>query len=125
MTVRFQASRARGWRKPVDGRLVARPSRWGNPFTVGGLIMADDWRLEGMPGFVSDLVENGMLFVRDRQMAVALYREWVALSPGVVDAARAELVGRPLGCWCPLDEPCHVDVLLEVANSTGPWPPVT
>jgi hypothetical protein len=26
------------------------------------------------------------------------------------------LRGRDLACWCPLDQPCHADVLLELAN---------
>lgn len=29
---------------------------------------------------------------------------------------RALLRGRDLVCWCPLDLPCHADVLLELAN---------
>jgi uncharacterized protein DUF4326 len=33
-----------------------------------------------------------------------------------VTAVRAALRGRDLACWCPLDVPCHADVLLEVAN---------
>ena len=28
----------------------------------------------------------------------------------------APLRGRDLVCWCPLDQPCHADVLLELAN---------
>lgn len=31
-------------------------------------------------------------------------------------AVRAELAGKDLMCWCPLDQPCHADVLLELAN---------
>jgi len=27
-----------------------------------------------------------------------------------------ELRGKDLACWCPLDKPCHADVLLEIAN---------
>lgn len=27
------------------------------------------------------------------------------------------LRGKDLACWCPLDQPCHADVLLELANS--------
>ncbi len=27
-----------------------------------------------------------------------------------------ELRGKDLACWCPLDQPCHADVLLELAN---------
>lgn len=33
-----------------------------------------------------------------------------------VDDAKRELRGKDLACWCPLDHPCHADVLLEVAN---------
>ncbi|MCR1785331.1 DUF4326 domain-containing protein [Nocardioides carbamazepini] len=28
-----------------------------------------------------------------------------------------ELAGKDLACWCPLDQPCHADVLLEIANA--------
>ena len=31
-------------------------------------------------------------------------------------ALRRELAGRDLACWCPLGQPCHADVLLELAN---------
>lgn len=27
-----------------------------------------------------------------------------------------KLEGKNLACWCPLDQPCHADVLLELAN---------
>ena len=33
-----------------------------------------------------------------------------------VEDVRSQLRGRDLACWCPLDRPCHADVLLEVAN---------
>ena len=29
---------------------------------------------------------------------------------------RRDLAGRDLACWCPPDQPCHADVLLELAN---------
>jgi hypothetical protein len=36
-----------------------------------------------------------------------------------VEDIRRELAGRNLVCWCELDQPCHADVLLEMANGTG------
>jgi Domain of unknown function (DUF4326) len=39
------------------------------------------------------------------------HREYVT-----VEDVRRELAGRDLACWCPLTEPCHADVLLEIAN---------
>lgn len=32
------------------------------------------------------------------------------------DRIRNELAGSDLACWCPLDQPCHAGVLLEIAN---------
>jgi hypothetical protein len=32
---------------------------------------------------------------------------------------RAELAGRDLLCHCPLGQPCHADVLIEIANRPG------
>jgi hypothetical protein len=32
----------------------------------------------------------------------------------------ADLRGKNLACWCPLDQPCHADVLLEIANRETP-----
>jgi Domain of unknown function (DUF4326) len=31
-------------------------------------------------------------------------------------ALRRNLAGRDLACWCPLNQPCHADVPLELAN---------
>jgi len=33
-----------------------------------------------------------------------------------VDDVKRELRGLDLACYCPLDELCHADVLLRVAN---------
>jgi hypothetical protein len=43
----------------------------------------------------------------------------LVLCPGA--PARVEdLRGKNLACWCPLDQPCHADVLLELANKDTP-----
>jgi Domain of unknown function (DUF4326) len=72
--------------------VVARPSRWGNPFRVG---------VDG-----------------DRAACVQKFR--LALDRGELPYAasevRLELGGHDLACWCPLDGPCHADVLLTVAR---------
>lgn len=36
-----------------------------------------------------------------------------------VEEIQAELAGLDLACWCRLDEPCHVDNLLMLANQKG------
>jgi hypothetical protein len=100
---RIQLRRTKGWRKPIDAVVVARPTRWGNPFRVG------------------DVIHRGPLYsghdeiVRDRAHAVRLYRQWLFTQEHSENLA-VELRGRVLACWCPLDQPCHADVLLELAN---------
>lgn len=96
MPKRVQLSRRKGWRMPPDTKSVARPGPWGNPFRVG------------RPG------PDGTI-VASIAEAVALYRTHVVGPPPGHDYA--ELRGRDLACWCPLDGPCHADVLLERANA--------
>lgn len=36
-----------------------------------------------------------------------------------VEAVRRELVGKTLACWCHVDDACHADVLLEIANGVA------
>ncbi len=36
---------------------------------------------------------------------------------GYPKADVAELRGKDLACWCPLDQLCHAEMLLEVANA--------
>jgi hypothetical protein len=36
-----------------------------------------------------------------------------------------DLAGKDLACFCPLGQPCHADVLLELANAEEPRVPTT
>lgn len=84
----------RGIALPANTKSVARPSRFGNPFRSAPTPAA-------------------------RAEAVTKYREYLARTPQLIDAARDELTGFNLACYCPLDGPCHRDVLLELINRPG------
>ena len=56
----------------------------------------------------------------DADEAVALFRDHLQRHPALVELAQRELSGFDLGCTCPLDQPCHADVWLEVANQAQP-----
>ena len=99
---RIQRKRTKGWRMPEGVVYVGRPTKWGNPFRVG-----EPYRLTTRP-------DVGRV-VGSRQEAVNLFRD-IARTPEELAEIRAELRGRDLACWCPLDQPCHADVLLELAN---------
>ncbi len=44
-------------------------------------------------------------------------RELEVPKPPILADIRAQLKGKNLACWCGLGDPCHVDVLLEIANA--------
>jgi Domain of unknown function (DUF4326) len=97
---RIQRKRIKGWRMPEGAMYVGRGSIWGNPH---------DWRKAdpdaGPPAYL-------------RGVAVDLYRDWLReRAAGGLAPDLTRLRGHDLACWCPLDHPCHADVLLELANA--------
>lgn len=51
-------------------------------------------------------------------MLTAGYDHWINQpeQKALRERIRAELRGKTLACWCPLDHDCHGDILLEIAN---------
>jgi hypothetical protein len=56
-----------------------------------------------------------------REEIIVQYREYLLGKPELI-AALPELRGKDLVCWC-APEPCHGDVLVELANYDPPIPP--
>lgn len=106
---RVQLRRTKGWRKPEGAVVVARPSRWGNPYRVGSI--TPEWR-----------DRLGWPYAHTRASAVAAFRARYENDPEYRAAVVRDLAGKDLACWCPLEDPdgnrvpCHADVLLEMAN---------
>jgi hypothetical protein len=69
---------------------VGRPSPFGNPFVIG------------RDGSREDVVQR--------------YPAWIVDRPELAAAARRELRGKDLICWC-APAACHAQVLIEIANS--------
>jgi len=88
---RYQRSRLKGARLPEGCIVVTKPTPWANPHPWKEL-----GRVEAVRRFAEDLDEGGLSFT--------------------VQDVREHLAGHDLACYCPLDGPCHADVLLEVAN---------
>lgn len=79
---------------PSDAVYVGRPSKWGNPAVLG----------------------------RDtdiREEAILMYRNWIEVKLAIKELDISELRGKDLVCWC-APQPCHADVLLELANKEAP-----
>jgi hypothetical protein len=131
---RITLSRAKGWRMPPNTVKVTRPGKWGNPFNFRN---SECCWIALSYGCRGDRLGR-------QEASVRAFREWinpgygrrtlssemqpcfgrVAVGPKI-DAGEAppladimrELRGKNLACWCKPGEPCHADVLLELANS--------
>jgi hypothetical protein len=76
-------------RNTSNGVYIGRPSKWGNPFVIG---------TDGTRGDV-----------------VRKFEEYLIGNPKLLEAAKLELRGKDLVCFCaPLA--CHGDVLSRIAN---------
>jgi hypothetical protein len=102
---RIQRKRTRGWRMPANTVYVGRPGKWGNPFYPQHSYVVDRASALGIEPTV--------------HVVLSCYREGLH-RPSMLrisaDDVRRDLRGKNLACWCPLDKPCHADILLEVAN---------
>jgi len=109
---RVQMSRKYPWRADnPDAVIVARPSKWGNPYEV--VKEFGEWGVRP-PGYpLIEPATASLTKAKAAAHAVAFYRHCAQWNG---DEIRAALAGRDLACWCALDQPCHADVLLEIAN---------
>ncbi len=115
--VRVRLSRAKGWRMPPNTVRVCRPGALGNPY-----IISKD------PTWQVSICENGIITRWDcssredaQSVAADLFRrrlaDQCAADPQAAALMRQRLQRKNLACWCRLDQPCHADVLLEIANA--------
>jgi Domain of unknown function (DUF4326) len=87
-----------------DAVFVGHGTKWANPFK-----RSDVDTLRGEPDVEAAYQRGGWL-----EAAKLLYREYLrdeGLDP-------KELCGKDLICTCKASDPCHADVLLELANRT-------
>ena len=93
---------------PAHTKYVGRGSLYGNHYRVARTRR----ELDG----------GDPLIVATPEEAVERFREWLETTREgrhVGDSARRLLWGLDLACWCPPGQPCHADVLLEIANPHG------
>lgn len=121
MPERIQLRRTKGWRKPEGAVVVARPSRWGNPYRIvhDGSFMGEPlYRVVRpvIPAYPDEWYGGQRTREEAVEQAVRMYRRWLVASQIRGMDLVPLLAGHDLACWCPLDQPCHADVLLEIAN---------
>lgn len=110
---RVQLKRTKDWRMPENTVKVTRPGIFGNPWTVKAAIEVG-YSADGAPalcvGYFRDwLTGPDTSLTRMLENSDHLRNELIA--------GLSKLRGKNLACFCPLDAPCHADVLLELANA--------
>lgn len=120
---RIQLRRTAGWRKPEGSVLVSRPSRWGNPFQIRRVDCSHSgmfcWTVADDTGITREHLDSK---ARAAEVAVDLFRLHIGpMGSHEYDAATMadlakRLAGRDLCCWCPPEQACHADVLMDLAN---------
>lgn len=97
---------------PPNTVKVDRTTRWGNPYRIGEPV---DLRQVRRWGWLFS--PQGKLTVCGcAEEAVGRFRMCLGADEAIHAFVRQELGGHNLACWCGLDQPCHVDILLEIAN---------
>lgn len=98
--IRIQRKRTKGWHMPANTVYVGRPSEFGNPYRV---------------------MKKDPYVLVNRANAVDMFLQCVRAdhwNPTFnLENIKRKLKGKNLACWCPLDQPCHADVLLRIANN--------
>lgn len=91
--VRIQRSRQHKQESPNGLPIVyvGRPGKWGNPYITG---------------------TSAHLTIKE---AITLYEKYIK-DWNLEEEIKKELKGKNLSCWCPLEQKCHADVLLKIAN---------
>ncbi|AMV25490.1 hypothetical protein VT84_13915 [Gemmata sp. SH-PL17] len=117
MPKRVQLKRTKGWKKPPECVVVARPTVFGNPWSLKDATASGLFTPEGAAEICVN--EFRAWLTRDQSLPICRESEILVRLKSRRDELLKhlpELKGRDLACWCPEGSPCHADVLLEMAN---------
>lgn len=101
MMQRIQRKRTKGYRQPPNTRYCGRGTRWGNDWKIGKA----DWNT-GEPMTRDDVLRR---FRWTLQSLISLIG-WERFGEHYLRPLEGY---EYLSCFCPLDEPCHVDIWIE------------
>lgn len=112
MPKRIQRKRTKGWKMPPNTVYVGRPSKWGNPYKAGEKVELGDFIYYG----IKELEQYENITPEHNLHAMQLFYFFTQVLKKYGKLDLSELKGKNLACWCPLDKPCHADILLKLAN---------
>lgn len=114
--VRVQRKRTKGYKMPPNTKSVTRPGKFGNPYKIGmhNIFDIKDRTGKSLKDYLIE--KNGENKYHTIEDCLLAYRQKINGSQAMQRVVKHYLKGKNLACFCPLDKPCHADILLEVAN---------
>ena len=118
--IRIQRERTKGWKMPPNTIYAGRPTILGNPFIGPNAAVA--FRAFSRMIMQGHETARALLLLYDQMGYIPVVPGMIAVLSDMyypekfrkaIGAAR----GKNLACFCPIDRPCHADVLLDIANS--------
>ena len=121
---RVQRKRTKGWKMPPNTKYVGRSTRWGNPFRVvkDDFPDHDAWNVKcesnDVQGFILTRIcrhysyRNKTEAIND---AIRCYLAWLFATELYTELNKLRNYDG-LACWCDSNEPCHVDLLIDLLN---------
>lgn len=102
---------------PENTVYVGRPTKFGNPWTIESALKSKLFKPEECAEVCAEEFE-AWLSGDEEQSYNENLGVWKKLEGRRAELLQSihELHGKNLACWCPLDQPCHADVLLRLAN---------
>ena len=112
---RIQRKRTKGWKMPKNTIYVGRGSKWGNPYKVGWCCKTPyEYKIVKNNEHACSLFESYAISYQSDKIINGLVQSMDILING---NSIKELSGKNLACWCRLDEKCHADIILKLANT--------
>lgn len=134
---RIQLSRVKGWRMPPNTVKVDRSTKWGNPFNflapdycwlalsygcLGNPAGRHEASVRAFREWVTPIEGKNLIYM-ERSIRFGSETKNLKIGPTIkvgppptLMAIQTALRGKNLACWCKIGQPCHADVLLEIAN---------
>ena len=107
---------------------IGRPSKWGNQYrAVRDIVyefchnrtVLDKWTVKEVCHSEEEAKRRAVELYQDDIYHYKTHKDGfdsLLITQAIIDGIKSELKGKNLSCWCKIGEPCHGDVLLEIAN---------
>jgi len=127
--VRIQRKRTKGYNMQehsksingLDAVYVGRPGKYGNPYKVvkkSPRLVQIYCTAHHSQNCIFPTASVACHVSNANYQLTRLYSEWCeGFTKEWVEKMKKDLAGKNLACFCRLDQPCHAEILLELANA--------